>query len=132
MAKASVILATALVLGATALPVRALSANGNIAETTPGISLTDGDSGQLVADRWKRRRVRRQVRRQGFCSRSWSRRRCSFEKFYARRCQYQYSRRKCYRIFERQASRYDRYDVYDDRNDSRVDSLGELILRSIF
>ncbi|MGB7416944.1 MAG: hypothetical protein WA902_22305, partial [Thermosynechococcaceae cyanobacterium] len=87
MAKAAVILATALVLGATALPVKAASTSNNVSEATPGISLTDGDSGQLVADRWKRRKFKRQVRRQGFCSRSWSQRRCAFEKFYARRCQ---------------------------------------------
>jgi hypothetical protein len=128
MAKAAVILATAFALGVTALPVSAVSTSSNAPEATPSSSLTEGNSGELVADRFRRNRFRRQ----GFCSRSWSRRRCAFEKFYARRCQYEYSRRKCYRIFDRQASRFDRYDVYDDRYDRRVDSLGELILRSIF
>lgn len=140
MAKAAVILATALALGTTALPASALSANSQVPEANPAISL-DASSGQLYAGRWHRRGRyaghRRGIkRRRRFCRRSWSRRKCAFEKFYTRKCQYRYRRRDCKRIFYSRFDRYDRYDdrfdVYDDRNDVRLDRIADIILNSIF
>jgi hypothetical protein len=139
MAKAAVILATALTLGTTALPVSAVSPNTQNSETNAAISLIgDAGSGQLIADRWRRRgrfdgHGGNFERRDGFCRRSWSRRKCAFEKFYARKCQYRYRYSECKRIFSRRFDRYDdRSDVYDDRNDVRIDRIADYILNSIF
>ncbi len=139
MTKVSVILATAMVLGTTALPVSAVSTSSKVSETTPGIAITGDDSGQLVADR------RRILTRRGRCRRSWSNRKCAFEQYYARRCRYKYSRRACRRIFRRQWDRVeDRYDdiyvndrVYDDRiyrgqRRSGLERVGDYIFDRIF
>ncbi|WP_146242356.1 hypothetical protein [Acaryochloris thomasi] len=142
MAKAAIILATALALGTTALPASALSTQHQVSAANPDVSLTEGiGSGQLLAGRRRRRgRFERHggsfKRRRGFCRRSWSRRKCAFEKFYARKCQYRYRRRECKRIFYSRFDRYDRgndrFDVYDDRNDIRIDRIADYILKGIF
>lgn len=141
MAKTSAIIATAIALGTTTFPVSAASPSRQVSNTEPVLSLIgDTDSGQLIAGRWRGRRRGRytrhgnRVERRGrFCRRSWSRRKCAFEKFYARKCQYRYRRRECKRIFSSRFDRYDdRFDVHDDRNDIHIDRIADYILRGIF
>ncbi len=139
MAKTSVILATAIALGTTTLPVSAASPGRQVSNTDPAISLMEETgSDQLLAGRRRSRGRynghRNRVQRRGrFCRRSWSRRKCAFEKFYARKCQYRYRRSDCKRIFSSRFDRYDdRFDVHDDRNDIHIDRIAEYILRGIF